>query len=84
VIRFIDENRDRCSEGLRRLLGVEYVVFVADWGEDRDPPVLFGHEFHLVDSPNRYGLPPFYELHAWIWRHNPSGTFKDWNPRIDC
>lgn len=67
-----------------RLLGVEYVVFVADWGEDRDPPMLFGQEFHLVDAPNRYGLPPFYELHAWIWRHNPSGTFEDWNPRIDC
>jgi hypothetical protein len=67
-----------------RLLGVEYVVFVADWGEDRDPPVLFGHEFHKVESGNRFGLPPFYELHAWIWSHNPSGMFEDWNPRIDC
>jgi hypothetical protein len=67
-----------------RLLGVEYVVFVADWGEDRHPPMLFGHEFHLVEAGNRYGLPAFYELHAWIWHHNPSGMFEDWNPRIDC
>ncbi len=67
-----------------RLLGAEYVVFVADWGEERDPPMLFGHEFHLVDTGNRYGLPAFYELHAWIWHHNPSGMFEDWNPRIDC
>ncbi len=67
-----------------RLLAVEYVVFVADWGEDRDPPVLFGHEFHLVEAGNRYGLPPFYELHAWIWSHNPTGMFEDWNPRIGC
>lgn len=67
-----------------RLLGVEYVVFVADWGEDRDPPMLFGHEFHLVEADNRYGLPAFYELHAWIWHHNSSGMFDDWNPGIDC
>ncbi len=66
-----------------RLLGVEYVVFVADWDEDL-PPALFGHEFHLVEEGNRFGLPAFYELHAWIWSHNPSGMFEDWNPRIDC
>lgn len=67
-----------------RLVAVEYVVLVADWGELRDPPTLFGRQFHLVGSPNRFGLPPFYELHAWIWHHNPSGMFEDWNPRIDC
>jgi len=67
-----------------RLLGVEYVVLVADWGEDRDPPILFGHEFHLVEAGNRYGLADFYEMHAWIWHHNPSGMFNDWNPRVDC
>ena len=66
-----------------RLLGAEYVVFVADWDEP-EPPELFGHEFHLVDAQNRYGLPPFYELHAWVWKHNPNGMFHDWNPRIDC
>jgi hypothetical protein len=66
-----------------RLLGAEYVVFVADWDEP-ELPELFGHEFHLVDAPNRYDLPPFYELHAWVWKHNPSGLFNDWNPRVDC
>lgn len=67
-----------------RLLGVEYVVFVSEWGEDREPPELFGQQFHLVEQPNRYGLPPFYELHAWLWETNPSGFFEDWNPRIAC
>jgi hypothetical protein len=66
-----------------QLLGVEYVVFVDDW-EGGDPPTLFGHEFHLVGEGNRYGLPPFYELHAWIWQDNPNRMFEDWNPRIDC
>ena len=48
------------------------------------PPSLFGQEFELVATPNRYGLPPFYELHAWLWKHNPSGMFNDWNPRVSC
>jgi hypothetical protein len=37
-----------------------------------------------MPSPNRYGLPPFYELHAWVWKHNPSGMFNDWNPLVTC
>jgi hypothetical protein len=67
-----------------RLLGVEYVVLVSAWGEGREPPKLFGQRFHLVGAPNRYGLPPFYALPAWIWHHNPSGMFADWNPRVAC
>jgi hypothetical protein len=68
-----------------RLVGVEYVVFQAAWDEVNEaPPALFGRTFTLVTSPNRYGLPPFYELHAWIWRPNPSGIFMDWNPSVSC
>jgi hypothetical protein len=35
-------------------------------------------------SPNRCGLPPFYELHVWAWRANPHGAFVDWNTRVSC
>jgi hypothetical protein len=66
-----------------RLLGVEYVVFVDDW-EGSEPPALFGHQFHLVHEGNRYGLPAFYALHAWVWTQNPSGMFADWNPEVSC
>ena len=31
-------------------------------------PSLFGKHFTLIPAGNRYGLPDFYELHAWIWR----------------
>lgn len=24
------------------------------------------------------------DLHAWIWKHNPSGTFAEWNPNVRC
>jgi hypothetical protein len=40
---------------------------------------------HLLNSaPNRYGIPAFYALHVWAWRHNPQGTFVDYNPRVSC
>jgi len=68
-----------------QLVAVEYVVFAAGWdAENASPPALFGHTFGLVGSPNRYGLPPFYELHVWVWKPNPSGMFYEWNPRVSC
>ena len=40
------------------LLGVEYIVFQAAWdAQNPQPPVMFNHPFHLVRSPNRYGVP---------------------------
>ena len=48
------------------------------------PRSLFGEQFHLVRSPNRYSVPAFYELHTWVWQHNPYGMFEDWNPRVRC
>ncbi|HET9900279.1 MAG TPA: hypothetical protein VFR46_04320, partial [Actinomycetes bacterium] len=68
-----------------RLVGVEYVVFADAWdAQHDDPPSLFGRTFSLIQAGNRYGLPDFYELHAWIWRPNPSGMFNDWNPKVSC
>lgn len=73
------------KNGKLRLVAVEYVVFQAAWdAAHSSPPSLFGRQFELLASPNRYGLPAFYELHAWIWKHNPSGMFADWNPRVSC
>jgi hypothetical protein len=68
-----------------RLVGVEYVVFKDAWDANHAaPPSLFGRGFTQVNAGNRYGLPPFYALHAWIWRPNPSGIFSDWNPSVTC
>ena len=50
----------------------------------RSAPSLFGHQFTLVGAGNRYGLPAFYELHTWSWKHNPMGTFMDYNPSVTC
>jgi hypothetical protein len=72
--------------GKLRLVAVEYVVFQGAWlaAGNTAPPTLFGETLTLVPAGNRYGLPPFYEIHAWIWMHNPSGMFKDWNPSGSC
>lgn len=65
------------ADGSLALLGVEYITFSG-------PAVLMGHLFHFTNAPNRYGLDPFYELHVWAWRHNPDGTFADFNPSVAC
>jgi hypothetical protein len=71
--------------GRQRLVAAEYVVLQAAWDAQHDEaPELFGREFELVQAGNRYGLPAFYELHAWLWQHNPAGMFEDWNPRVTC
>lgn len=72
--------------GRLRLVAAEYVVFAAAWDEKHPgrPPRLFGRELTLVAEPNRYQLPAFYQVHAWLWRHNPHGRFADHNPRVSC
>jgi hypothetical protein len=69
----------------RRLVGVEYIVDATTWlAHHPAPPQLEGQAFQLVGSPNRYGLPPFFELHVWAWRENPNGAFVDWNNKVTC
>jgi hypothetical protein len=71
--------------GQPSLVGVEYIAFQQAWDAlHNQPPSLFGQSFMLVPSPNRYGIPAFYELHAWAWKANPTGPFKDWNPKVLC
>jgi hypothetical protein len=71
------------EDGDLRLVALEYVVFADAWtGEE--PPMLFGKMFMFTPSPNRYEIPAFYSLHAWVWKHNPAGKFKPFNRRVSC
>lgn len=72
--------------GKLRLVAAEYIVFQGAWlaAGNTAPPTLFGETLTLIPAGNRYGLPPFYEIHAWIWMSNPSGMFEDWNPSGSC
>jgi hypothetical protein len=61
--------------GRMRLIGVEYLYP----GLPTDtPPTLFGQPFHWNEQ---FAI---WALHAWVWEHNPAGTFADWNPRVSC
>jgi hypothetical protein len=68
------------------LVALEYIVFKQVWEDasNQQPPRMFGRPFNLTPSPNRFGIPAFYSLHAWAWKVNPEGDFFAWNPRVDC
>ena len=71
--------------GTLRLVGAEFVVLADAWNaKNQMPPVLMGQLFNYVSTPNRYGLPAFYELHVWSGKSNPAGAFADWNTRVSC
>src|SRR5271156_2860132 len=72
--------------GNMRLVGVEFIVIAAPWlaSNNNTPPVLEGQVFQFVDSPNRFNIPAFFELHVWAWRDNPQGSFVDWNNAVTC
>jgi hypothetical protein len=68
-----------------RLAAVEYLVLKAQWdARHATAPTLFGRRFNLTPGGNRFGLPAFYSLHAWIWKSNPAGEFAMWNPEVRC
>jgi hypothetical protein len=71
--------------GRLRLTGADYLVLADQWNaKHAGPPELMGQLFQLFDSPNRFGLPPFYTLHVWAWKDNPNGAFVNWNPNVSC
>lgn len=73
------------SNGQLRLVGVEFIADSATWlASNPGPPVLDGQTFLFVDSPNRYNINSFFELHVWAWRDNPQGSFVDWNNHVSC
>lgn len=73
-------------DGRLRLVAAEYIVFKSVWdaAHPGTTPTLFGQTYHLVSAGNRYGLPPFYALHVWMWQPNRRGLFADWNPAVRC
>ena len=72
-------------DGKMQLTGADYLVIAADWdAKHQGPPQLMGQLFHFFESPNRFGLPPFYTLHVWAWKENPNGAFTNWNPNVSC
>ncbi|HET7684269.1 MAG TPA: hypothetical protein VFK34_11450 [Marmoricola sp.] len=58
-----------------RLVAVEYIVPRAPGS---DAPTLLGQLF----EPVTVGGMDLWTLHAWVWRDNPTGDFKAYNPMV--
>ncbi|MCB2137447.1 MAG: hypothetical protein KDE08_16140 [Rhodobacteraceae bacterium] len=70
-------------DGSMHLVALEYIVFQAQWTGDK-VPVFLGHEMQLKHKVGTHEVDPFYELHVWHWRDNPSGMIADNNPAVSC
>jgi hypothetical protein len=71
--------------GSLQLIGADYLVLAEAWDATHDsPPELMGQLLHLFEAPNRFGLPTFYTLHVWAWKHSPTGTFVNWHANVSC
>ncbi len=72
-------------DGTQKLIGADFLVMADAWNLTHSgPPQLMGQWFHLFTSPNRFGLPPFYTLHVWAWKENPTGAFVNWHSDVSC
>ena len=73
------------AAGKLKLAALEYIVFAGAWDAGHsDRPMMFGRQFNYTPAPNRYGIPAFYSLHAWVWDPNSDGLLEPWNPRVHC
>ncbi len=74
------------KHGKLKLAALEYVIFQADWyavHAQGTMPMLFGQEF-MPNSGSRFEIPPFFALHVWLFKDNPSGEFMPYNPTVSC
>lgn len=76
----------RDAKGRLRLGAVEYFVADADQDltTDSDRPTLMGHAFEGPMPGHEPGMPVHYDLHAWVYLHNPLGDLAAWNPAVTC
>lgn len=72
--------------GKLRLGAVEFFRADADQdlATDPDRPHLFGLPFDGPMLGHEPGMPIHYDLHVWLYRHNPAGLFAAWNPNVHC
>ena len=66
------------QNGKLRFVGVEYIVPFADHPATSAPPTLLGQAFAQVPEFGVWGL------HIYVGRHNPSGIYAPWNPKVSC
>jgi hypothetical protein len=80
------------KDGSLELVAVENLVFIRAWEEagNKTPPSFLGRAYdRMVDDPatpvdEAHMFEPHYDLHVWLYRENPKGTFTPFNPNVSC
>jgi hypothetical protein len=80
------------ADGSMQLVAVENLVFQASWaaaGHD-SPPTFHGVPYDTMqDDPatatdEAHAFEPHFDRHVWLYRENPNGVFKPFNPAVSC
>ncbi|WP_339933807.1 hypothetical protein [uncultured Brevundimonas sp.] len=80
------------ADGSMELVGVENLVFIAAWeaAGHTAPPSFQGVPFdRMEDDPatevdEGHMFAPHYDRHVWLYRDNPNGIFRPFNPAVSC
>ena len=80
------------ADGSIELIAVENLVFKAAWAASGHtaPPSFHGVPYdNMVDDPataadEAHMFMPHFDRHVWIYRDNPNGVFRPFNPAVTC
>ncbi len=79
------------ADGSFQLVAVENLVFKKAWdAANASPPSFHGLPYdEMADDPTTpldeaHAFEPHYDRHVWIYRENPNGVFKSYNPNVSC
>jgi hypothetical protein len=74
------------QNGDLRLVAVAFVVPAAPWDASHSAAPTLGLQTLEDKRVPDWSSPPFptYELHVWVWQHNPNGIYATINPTVSC
>lgn len=80
------------ADGSLELVAVENLVFDKAWqaAGKGDFPSFQGQSYNaMADDPataidEAHNFEPHHDLHIWLYRKNPHGTFAQFNPAVSC
>ena len=74
------------QNGRLQLVAVAFVVRASAWDPTHNSPPMLGDQVFEDKRVPDWSSPPFptYELHVWVWKHNPSGMYNTTNPLVSC
>jgi hypothetical protein len=74
------------KNGDLELVAVAFVVRASAWDPTHNSPPMLGDQVFEDKRVPDWSSPPFpnYELHVWVWKHNPNGMYATTNPSVSC